>query len=131
MRKILLIEDEDHIREIYKEELESVGFFVSTCPTGNQGLDMFLKDDFDLVLLDLVLPDVNGLHILKEIKKNTSKKKIPIVILSNLDQDIVKRQGMEFGAEAYLEKVSNTPDIIVGKIEDILKKVSSQKSLKK
>lgn len=126
MYKILLIEDEDHIREVYKEELESSGFIVNACPTGKQGLEQFFKDEFDLILLDLVLPDISGLHVLKEIKKDISKKNIPVLILTNLDQDIIKRQGMELGAQAYLEKVANTPDIIVGKIKDILERPSEK-----
>lgn len=128
MRKILLIEDESHIREVYKEELESSGFVVAACPTGYQGLDLFYKEDFDLVLLDLVLPDINGLHILEKIKKDKVKKNVPVLIISNLDQDIIVRQGLQLGAEAYLEKLANTPDIIVGKVKAILEKVSSQKS---
>jgi len=131
MRKILLIEDEDDIREIYKEELESSGFVVCACPTGYQGLDIFYKEDFDLVLLDLVLPDINGLHILEKIKKDRVKKNVPVLIISNLDQDIVVRQGLQLGAEAYLEKVANTPDIIAGKIKCILEKVSTRRSRKK
>jgi len=128
MRKILLIEDENHIREVYKEELELSGFVVAACPTGYQGLDLFYKEDFDLVLLDLVLPDINGLHILEKIKKDKVKKNVPVLIISNLDQDIIVRQGLQLGAEAYLEKLANTPDIIVGKVKAILEKVSSQKS---
>lgn len=124
MLRILLIEDEDPIREVYKEELESAGFVVHACPTGKQGLELFFKEEYDLVLLDLVLPDVNGLHILKEIKKDISKRNTPVLILSNLDQDLIRRQGMELGAQAYLEKITNTPDIIVSTIKGFFEKVS-------
>ena len=122
MKKILLIEDEDFIRELYKEELEAAGFTVTACPTGEQGLKSFFKENFDAVLLDIVLPDINGLHILKKIKQDESKKHVSVLLLTNLDQDIIVRQGLEFGADAYLEKVANTPDKIVEKIKSILDK---------
>lgn len=119
-KKILLIEDEDYIREIYKEEIESAGFTVDGFPTGQQGLEAFKNNAYDLVVLDIVLPDINGLHVLKQIKQDKDKNNVPVLLLTNLDQDIIVKQGLEFGAEAYLEKVSNTPDIIVDKIESIL-----------
>ncbi len=130
MHKVLIIEDEDNIREVYKEELESSGFVVRACSTGQQGLDIFFQEDFDLVLLDLVLPDISGLYILEKIKKDSVKKTVSVVILSNLDQDIIVRQGLKLGAETYLQKVANTPDVIVDKIKGILEKVSAKKNFK-
>lgn len=120
-KKVLLIEDEDFIREIYKEELESSGFLVDDFPTGQQGLDAFLENMYDIVVLDIILPDINGLQILKTIKQHESKKNIPVLLLTNLDQDLVVKQGLEFGAIAYLEKVENTPASVVNKIKIILK----------
>ena len=125
-KKILFIEDEDYIREIYKEELESAGFVVDDFPTGSQGIDAFYENTYDLVVLDIVLPDINGLHILKEIKGDNAKKNIPVLLLTNLDQDIIVKQALEFGAEAYLEKVANTPDTIVDKIKSIFEALQSK-----
>ncbi|MEK7534022.1 MAG: response regulator [Patescibacteria group bacterium] len=125
-KKILLIEDEDYIREIYKEELEASGFTVDGFPTGGQGLDAFHKNTYDMVVLDIVLPDINGLHVLKAIKGNSLKKNVPVLLLTNLDQDIIVKQGLEFGAEAYLEKVANTPDTIVDKIKSILEAIEAK-----
>lgn len=119
-KKILLIEDEDYIREIYKEEIESSGFSVDAMPTGRQGLDAFYKNTYDMVVLDIILPDINGLDILKKIKENSLKKSVPVLLLTNLGQDIIVKQGLEFGAEAYLEKIDNTPDTVVDKIKSIL-----------
>lgn len=118
-KKILLIEDEDFIREIYKEELESSGFSVDAFPTGQQGIDAFRENIYDMVVLDIILPDMNGLHILKQIKNDGVKKDTPVLLLTNLDQDIIIKQGMELGAAGYLQKVANTPDMIVDKIKHI------------
>jgi DNA-binding response OmpR family regulator len=123
-KKILLIEDEDQIRAIYTEELESAGFVVDGFSTGQQGLDAFHKNTYDLVVLDILLPDLNGLHILKEMKGDSIKKHVPVLLLTNLDQDIIVKQGLELGAEAYLEKVANTPDTVVDKIKSILEAVN-------
>ncbi len=123
MKKILLIEDEDYIREIYKEQLESAGFSIDDFPTGTQGLEAFEKNTYDLVILDIILPDINGLHILKTIKTNDTKKNIPVLIISNADQDIIRKQGLELGAADYLQKVQSTPDMIIDKIKLILSKV--------
>lgn len=128
MHKILLIEDEDYIREIYKEELESAGFTVDAFPTGGQGLDAFHENSYDLVVLDIVLPDINGLHVLKEMKGDSVKNKIPVLLLTNLDQDIIIKQGLGLGAEAYLEKVINTPDTVVDKIKSILEALHTKQS---
>lgn len=127
-KKILLVEDEDYIREIYKDELESSGFEVDAFGLGQQGLDAFHKNTYDLVVLDIILPDINGLHILKEIKGDSVKKNVPVLLLTNLAQDIIVKQGLEAGAEAYLEKVTNTPDVIVDKIKSILEKLQVKQS---
>lgn len=127
-KKLLLIEDEDSIREIYKEELESSGFLVDAFPTGQQGITAFRNNTYDLVLLDIILPDINGLNILRQIKQDKVKMDVPVVLLTNLDQDIIVKQGLELGATAYLHKVSNTPDVIVDKIKDILKNKNHQSS---
>lgn len=128
-KKLLLIEDEDFIREVYKEELESEGFSVDGFGTGAEGLKAFRENSYDLVALDIILPDMNGLHILKEMKQDAIKKNIPVLILSNADQDIIIKQGLELGAEDYVQKVKITPDMIVDKIKLILDKKSPKNNL--
>lgn len=119
-KKLLLIEDEDYIREIYKDQLEAAGFSADGFATGTEGLKAFKENAYDLVILDIILPDINGLNVLREIKKDDAKKNTPVLILSNADQDIIKKQGLELGAAGYLQKVLSTPDMIVDKIKFIL-----------
>lgn len=121
-KKLLLIEDEDFIREVYKDELESEGFSVDGFATGNEGLKAFKENSYDLVILDIILPDMNGLHVLREMKEDSQKKDTPILILSNADQDIIIRQGLALGAADYVQKVKSTPDMIVDKIKFIIDK---------
>ena len=125
-KKLLLIEDEDYIREIYKDQLESSGFLVDDFATGTQGMEAFKKNSYDLVILDIILPDINGLHVLKQMKQDNLKKATPVLILSNADQDIIIRQGLQNGAADYLQKVQSTPDMVVDKIKFIIDKNSSK-----
>lgn len=119
--KILLIDDEDPIREIYKTELELFGFKIDDFATGKDGLNAFNNNAYDIVLLDIILPDINGLDVLKQMKQDSLKKEIPVILLTSLHQDIIIRKGLKLGATAYLQKDLITPDKIVEKIKNILK----------
>ena len=127
-KKLLLIEDEEFIREVYKDELQSAGFLVDGFATGSEGLKAFKENYYDLVILDIILPDMNGLHVLKGMKEDSLKKDTPVLILSNAEQDIVIKHGLQFGAEDYMLKVQSTPDMIVDKIKFILDKKNPQKA---
>ena len=118
--KILLVEDEEYIRDIYKDELKSCGFIVDAFETGREALKAFGENNYDLVILDIILPDINGLNILKTIKLDELKKNTPVLLLTNLDEDIIIKQGLKLGAADYLQKVLTTPDMIVDKIKFIL-----------
>ena len=119
--KVLLIEDEDSIREIYKTELELFGFAIDDFATGLDGLNAFSNNSYDAVLLDIILPDINGLNVLKQMKQDSLKKEIPVLLLTSLHQDIIIRKGLKLGAIAYLQKDLITPDKLVEKIKEILK----------
>ena len=119
--KVLLIEDEDSIREIYKTELELFGFAIDDFATGLDGLNAFSNNYYDVVLLDIILPDINGLNVLKQMKQDSLKKEIPVLLRTSLHQDIIIRKGLKLGAIAYLQKDLITPDKLVEKIKEILK----------
>lgn len=121
MPQILLIEDEDFIRDVYKEELELVGLPTDAFAGGDDGLRAVTRKIYDLILLDIILPDTNGLDVLKQIKQNPKTKDIPVVLLTNLDQDIIIKQGLKFGAAGYLIKASFTPGQVAQEVKNILK----------
>ena len=121
-KKLLLVEDEEYIRDLYKRQLDLAGLMTDAFGLGNEGLSAAEKNPYDLILLDIMLPDINGLQILQKIKQNPLSKNTPVVLLTNLGQDAVIKQGFELGADGYLVKAAYTPDQIVQEIKNILAK---------
>lgn len=117
---ILLVEDEDFIRDIFKRQLDLSGLQTEAFPNGKEGLNAVAQKNYSLILLDIMLPDMNGLEILKNIKENPAKKDIPVVMLTNLGQDAVIKQGFDLGATGYLIKAAYTPDQVVQEVKNIL-----------
>ena len=118
--RILLVEDDTFIREMLQEELERVGFQVRSFERGNDCLAVIQSELFDLVLLDIMLPDTNGLEILRKIKNNPVTKNNKVVLLTNLGNDALIKEGTELGAVGYLVKASYNPDQIVEHIKSFL-----------
>lgn len=121
-KKLLLVEDEEYIRDLYKRQLDLAGLMTDAFGMGNEGLAAAEKNPYDLILLDIMLPDINGLQILQKIKQTPLSKNTPVVLLTNLGQDAVIKQGFELGADGYLVKAAYTPDQIVQEIKNILAK---------
>ncbi len=119
-QKILLIEDDEFIRDIYHDELTTNGFLVDGVGTGKAGFDKLAQNQYDLILLDIMLPDVNGLEILRKIKENPATAKIKVILLTNLGQDAIIKDGFKLGAEKYLIKVSLNPEQVVAEVKDCL-----------
>lgn len=126
-KKILLIEDDDLIRELYKSELKNAGLEVSDFPNGSSGLAALKQQRYDLVLLDIMLPGTNGLEILRQIKQDESLKSIPVVLLTNLGQDTIIQEGFKLGADAYIIKLAYNPEQIVTEVKNILAGNTPQK----
>ncbi len=119
-KKILLVEDEDFIRELYERQLSKEGFVVKTAPDGQTGLDLLKTEDFDLLLLDIMLPGMNGLQLLREFKTQNPNSPMVTILLTNLGQEAVIKEGFELGAQAYLIKASYTPDQVVNEVKNAL-----------
>lgn len=124
--KVLLVEDEEFIRDLFKRQLDLSGFTTDAFGTGQDGLNAIAKNAYDLVLLDIMLPDINGLQILQNIRSNDATKTVAVVLLTNLGQDAVIKQGFELGADGYLVKAAYTPDQIVQEVKNIMQKKQSQ-----
>jgi DNA-binding response OmpR family regulator len=99
--KILIIEDDIAISEMVKNYLTKEGFIVTAAFDGEEGVVKYLNDDFDLVVLDLMMPKMGGMETLKLIREKSS---VPILIMSAKDSDVDKAIGLGFGADDYITK---------------------------
>ncbi|MCL4392552.1 response regulator [Patescibacteria group bacterium] len=115
MSKILIVEDEKDIRDIYKKELQYSGFEVIEAPTGEMGLDLFSKENPDLTLLDITLQDSSGIDILKKMKEKDSTKKI--VMITNLDTPVVINEAYDNGADGYIIKMETSLSQLVDEVK--------------
>ncbi|MBI3109832.1 response regulator [Candidatus Daviesbacteria bacterium] len=119
-KKILLVEDEDFIRELYVRQLTKAGFQVKSAVDGPSGLETLKAETFDLLLLDIMLPGMNGLQVLREFKTQNPSSPMTTILLTNLGQEAVIKEGFELGAQAYLIKASYTPDQVVNEVKNAL-----------
>lgn len=127
MHKVLIIEDEANIRELVSYNLVNSSFQVIEAEDGLHGLDAARKEHPDLILLDVMLPGMNGLEICKELRGQGSK--VPIIMLSAKNRDIDKVNGLEFGADDYMTKPFSVHEL-VARINAVLRRTEINKDTK-
>lgn len=119
--KILLIEDDEILRDLCVTKLQKEGFLVLTAIEGQEGLKKIEKEKPNLVLLDIILPGIDGFEILKRVRANPAIAKIPIILLTNLGQENDVEKGKDLGAQDYLVKANLTTEQIIDKVRQYLK----------
>lgn len=119
-KKILLVEDDQYIIDVYKTKLEKEGYRVIVVQDGKDFFPILEKENPDLILLDIVLPHVDGWEILKALRKNPKFKEKKVVIISNLSQREEIEKAREFGVIKFLVKAHYTPSEIVEEIKKII-----------
>lgn len=132
MAKILLVEDDPLMIRMYQRKLLSDGYEVGTAINGEEGLVKVRSFRPDLVLLDIMMPKLNGLQVLERIKADPTVAKIPVIILTNLggSQEDIER-GLELGAVAYLVKSAYRPDEVIMKVKEVLEGYTHSKEIPK
>lgn len=103
-KKILIVDDEPNIRELFVDTLSPHGFECITARNGLEGLNLILTASPDLVLLDLRMPDMDGLAMLRELRKKNGGEKIPVIILSTLNDEKSVSEALQLGVSDFLEK---------------------------
>jgi DNA-binding response OmpR family regulator len=127
MAKILLVEDDPFIAEIYKKKLETSGFEVTNITSGKAVLKELQGQSFDLVLLDLVLPEMSGTEVLRELRHNKEyDPNIKIVVFSNLSSAEDREETLKLGANGFISKTEFSPSEVVGEIERFLRQFKEQ-----
>ncbi len=119
--KILLVEDDTFLIEMYNTKFELEGFSVTTASDGEEGVKLAKKDDPDIILLDILLPKLDGFGVLEQLKATKKTKDIPVILLTNLGQKEDVKRGLDLGAKDYLIKAHFMPSEVVAKIREILK----------
>jgi len=122
MKTILLVEDDPFLIDIYKSKLKEVGFEIETAEDGEKALRKTKEKKPDLMLLDIVLPNIDGWEILKKIRSDPGLKDLKVIVLSNLGQKEEVEKGMALGATKYLIKAHFTPSEVVEEVKKLLKK---------
>lgn len=123
-QKILLIEDEAALQKTLEKVLTAEGYKTVAALDGEIGIKLAKEENPDLILLDVVLPKINGLEVLEELKSNTETKGIPIIILTNSEDMNDINKALELGATTYLVKVNYSLDEVLEKIETVLGKTA-------
>jgi DNA-binding response OmpR family regulator len=120
--KILLIEDDIFLSSIYGKKFESEGFEMLIALDGEKGLKLALSKKPDLILLDLLLPGIDGFEVLRTLQKNKETQRIPVILLTNLNQKEDIDNGLALGAADYIIKTHFMPSEIVEKVKKFLGK---------
>lgn len=118
--KAIIIDDDNFIRKVYKEALAHSNIQATAFGKATEGLEKIKSTKPDVVLLDMMLPDMSGFDILQELQKDEELKKIPVVVISSLSQQSDIDEAMSLGAKKYLPKGEWGPDKVVEEIEKLL-----------
>lgn len=119
-KKILIIEDDMFLRSLIARKLETEGFDIDMAIDGEDGLIKAPKFMPDLILLDIILPKMNGFEVLERLKADEKTKPIPVIMLTNLGEKEDAEKGMNLGAAGYMVKAHFTPEEIIEKIKELL-----------
>ena len=119
-KTILLVEDDEFLAELYGTKLSLEGYDVSLATDGEKGLKMIKEKKPQLVLLDIILPKMDGFEVLKAGKTDRALRSIPIILLTNLSQKDEVKKGLGLGAKDYLIKAHFMPSEVVEKIKETL-----------
>ncbi len=119
-QKVLIIEDDGFLASIYAQKLELEGFEVAFATNGEDGLKLAQKDHPDLILLDLLMPKMDGFEVLEKLKADAALQGIKVLVLSNLGQKEDVERCLKLGAVGYIIKAHSLPGETVKRIKEIL-----------
>ncbi|MEI9966817.1 MAG: response regulator [Candidatus Moraniibacteriota bacterium] len=128
MPKILFVEDDPFIAEIYIKKFESSGFEVKNVATGKAVLKAIQEEDFDLTLLDLVIPELSGMEVLEQLQKNAQDypKRSKVIVFSNLSSPEDRQRCLDLGADGFISKTEFSPSQVVDEVNRFLRQFNEQ-----
>jgi len=121
MKQILIVEDDSLVADVYSQKLRLEGLDVNIAPDGKAGLEMFRSRKIDLVLLDLMLPQINGVELLHQIRAEFTPRELPVLVFTNAYLGGVVQQAWEAGANQVIPKAGIKPSMVVQMVKNALK----------
>ena len=119
-KKVLIIEDDPYISDMYAMKFKMGKYKVKLAKNGEKAFDELQKEKPDVILLDLLMPGMDGYEFLEKFKKEKEFKNIKVIILTNLGQKREVKRGLKLGADDYIVKAYFTPEEVVEKVENLL-----------
>ena len=123
LKKILIVEDDPELLELYKTKLDLEGFETFIAANGEIGFRITKSETPDVILLDIIMPKVDGYTMLEKLKKDKQTGKIPVIIFSNLSQKEEIEKGFKLGASDFIIKTSVTPQELTDQVKNFLNKL--------
>ena len=120
MNNVLIVEDESFLARALEDNLITEGCAVDVAEDGSEAIEKIRKKKPDLILLDILMPKKDGFYVLGEIKNNPEWKLIPVIVLSNLGEDVTIKRALEMGADDYFVKSQHTIQEVIEKVKDYL-----------
>lgn len=131
IKKILIVEDEIDLRNLYVQILTKEGYDVDQAIDGEEGYMKLSKKQYDLILLDIILPKLDGLQMLDKLKTDGKEVTGKIVLLTNLSQELIISKAVNYGISGYMVKSDMTPDQIVNEVKNALQNADVEEKIKK
>lgn len=120
MAKVLLVDDSPTVLKVMSASLMAKGLLVKTASNGAAGLEAARSENFDAIVLDINMPDMNGLELLEKIKADPGLKDVPVILLTGQDDYSMVEKGMTMGAAGFMPKHSTSPKVLIEKLHSIL-----------
>ncbi|MCX6784595.1 MAG: response regulator [Candidatus Komeilibacteria bacterium] len=119
-KTILLVEDEEMLANMYEIKFKKDGYQLLKALDGEAGLALAKEKNPNIILLDVIMPKMDGFSVLRQLRADEKTKNIPVILLTNLGQDEDIKKGQELGANGYLVKANLTPAEVVAKVKELL-----------
>ena len=120
MSRILIVEDEEFLQKALKDNFEFEKFIVDVASNGEEAMEHIKKQTPHMILLDLIMPGKDGFYVLEELKKDPQYKLIPVIVLSNLGEDISIKRALQMGANDYFVKTQHPIEEVIEKVRAYL-----------